>query len=252
MNAFRRILLVFYSLLVIAAAGGLIGLAWNQERKLDVSLSDLNLQAFITSTDSARIAFTALCGAVALFGLLTLIIAVLRPSREASSGTLRMTQADGGTVEVTSGAIESLLRQELESYPEVRTVTPRVRVNGGAVDTSLDATIDRSANIANITTMLGEGVASVLRDQVGVTNVRRPSIKISYDASSDGRSSGSSASGKPDSRPVMGADLEPSRSAPVPQATVAPESKATTSPDYGPEPPRMTPPPRPEEPPARD
>ncbi|MEP7217042.1 MAG: alkaline shock response membrane anchor protein AmaP [Anaerolineaceae bacterium] len=251
MNVFRRILLVFYSLLVIAAAGGLIGLAWNQDRKLDISLSDLNLQAFITSTDSAKIAFTAICGAVALFGLLTLIIAVLRPSKETSSGTLRMTQADGGTVEVTSGAIESLLRQELESYPEVRKVTPRVRVSGGAVDTYLDASIDPGANIANITTMLGQGVASVLRDQVGVTNVRRPSIKIGYDTSSDGRPNGSSASRKSDARPVVRADIQPV--APAPQAAVAPEVIGKAAPpDYGPEPPFMTPPPRPEDPTVHD
>lgn len=252
MNGFRRVLLILYSLLLIAAAGGLIGLAWNQDRKLDLSSSDLNLQAFITSTDSARLAFTAICGAVALFGLLTLIIAVLRPSKQSSSGTIRMTQADGGVVEVTAGAIENLLRQELEGYPDVRRVTPRVRLNGGAVDTFLDASIEPSANIAEVTSMLGQGVESVLRDHVGVTNVRRPSIKISYDASSDGGSSGSSASRKPASRPVMRADLEPSIPAPARQAESAPDVIATATPDYGPEPPRMTPPPRPEDPVVRD
>lgn len=246
MNAFRRTLLILYSLLLIAAAGGLIGLAWNQERKLDVSLSDLNLQAFIASTDSAKVAFTAICGAIALFGLFTLIIAVLRPSKETSSGTLRMTQADGGTVEVTSGAIESLLRQELESYPEVRKVTPRVRVNGGAVDTFLDASIDPGANIANVTTMLGQGVATVLRDQVGVTNVRRPNIKISYEGSSDGRTAPFSTPRKPDSRPVVREDIEPAASVP------APETVISATPDYGSEPPRMTPPSRPEDPVVRD
>ena len=98
MNAFRRALLILYSLLLIAAAGGLIGLAWNQDRKLDLSMSDLNLQAFVTSTDSAKIAFTAICAAIALFGLFTLIVAVLRPPKATSSGTIRMTQADGGVV----------------------------------------------------------------------------------------------------------------------------------------------------------
>ena len=243
MNAFRRALLILYSLLLIAAAGGLIGLAWNQDRKLDISMSDLNMQAFISSTDSAKIAFTAICGAVALFGLFTLVIAVLRPSKETSSGTIRMTQADGGVVEVTAGAVESLLRQELESYPEVHKVTPRVRLNGGAVDTSLEVSIEPSANIANVTTMLAQGVATVLRDQVGVTNVRRPTIKISYDGTSDGRPSGYSTPRKPDSQPVVREDMElPARTTDVINST----------PDYGPEPPRMTPPPRSEEPVVHD
>ena len=244
MNAFRRALLILYSLLLIAAAGGFIGLAWNQDRKLDLSLSDLNLQAFISSTDSAKVAFTAICGAVALLGLFTLIIAVLRPSKEGSSGTIRMTQAEGGVVEVTAGAVENLLRQELESYPEVRRVNPRVRLNGGAVETFLDASIDPGASIATVTTMLAQGVATVLRDQVGVTNVRRPSIKISYDGAppSEGRNAAFSTPNKPDSRPVIREDLEN-------PATPAskPETIGSTAPDYGPDSPRMTPPPRPDE-----
>jgi len=247
MNGFRRALLILYSLLLIGAAGGLIGLAWNQDRKLDVAVSDLNLQAFITSTDSARLAFTAICGAVALLGLLTLIIAVLRPGAAKSSGTIRMTQADGGVVEVTAEAIEGLLRQELESYPEVGRVTPRVRVNGGAVDTFLDATIEPGANIASVTAMLGEGVASVLRDQVGVTNVRRPSIKVGYGGPSNGRTSPTAPTRKADSLPVTRAAVEPQTAAPTVEAQ--PPAGAQ---DYGPEPPRMTPPPRPEEPPVRD
>ena len=95
---------------------------------------------------------------------------------EGSQGrsTLRMKQADGGTVEVSNEAIENLLRDELEQLPEVRRVAPKVRLAGGAVETSLDAWIEPSASIAHATTVLGQGVAGVLRDQVGVTNVRRP------------------------------------------------------------------------------
>lgn len=249
MNAFRRALLIVYSLLLIAGAGGLIGLAWNQDRKLDLSLSDLNLQAFISSTDNAKLAFTAICGAVALFGLLTLIVAVMRPSKEKSSGTIRMTQADGGVVEVTAEAVEGLLRQELESYPEVHRVTPRVRLSGGAVETFLDASIDAGANIATVTTMLGQGVTTVLRDQVGVTNVRRPSIKISYDGAPapEGRSAAFSTPHKTDSRPIIREDME------LPATPASkPETIANTAPDYGAEPPRMTPPPRPDDPAVRD
>ncbi len=181
MNGLRRALLIVYSLLLIAAAGGLIALAWTQDKKLDLTARSFNLQAMVSSSDNARYAATAVFGAVALVGLITLMVAVLREGGGTSKGALRMRQADGGTVEVTAVAIENLLRDELERLPEVRRVVPRVRLNAGAVDTFLDATIEPSASIAHVTTVLGQGVAGVLRDQVGVTNIRRPNVRISYE-----------------------------------------------------------------------
>ena len=46
MNALRRILLVFYSLVLLAALGGIGALAWNQDQQLDLDVEDLNIQAF--------------------------------------------------------------------------------------------------------------------------------------------------------------------------------------------------------------
>ena len=184
MNGVRRAILVLYSLLLIAAAGGLTALAWNQDRKLDLNVGQFNLQAFISSSDSAKFILSGILVVVALIGVLTLVLAVLRDAAGGGKGTLRMRQADGGTLEVTTAAIENLLRGELERLPDVRTVTPRVRLTGGAVDTWLDATIDPSASIAYVTSVLAQGVANVLRDQVGVTNVRRPNVRISYDEAS--------------------------------------------------------------------
>lgn len=180
MNGLRRAFLLVYSLLLIGAAGGLIALAWNQERKLDVKIGDFNVQAFVASTNTAKYGVTAILGAIALIAFVALVLAVL-PTSSRSKGTLRMRQADGGTVEVTAIAIESLLRQELEELPDVRSVAPKVALSGGAVETSLTAVIEPSASIAQVTTDLAEGVASVLRTQVGVTNVKRPHIRISYD-----------------------------------------------------------------------
>lgn len=181
MNGLRRVVLVLYSLLLIAACGGITALAWNQDRKLDLNVGDFNLQAFVASTDGARWIVTAILVVVAIVGLLTLILALVRGSSGGTKGTLRMRQADGGTLEVTAASIENLLRGELEELPEIRAVSPRVRLTGGAVDTALDATIEPSASIAHATTLLAQGVANVLREQVGVTNVRRPNIRIHYD-----------------------------------------------------------------------
>ena len=227
MNGTRRFVLVVYSLLLIAAAGGLIALAWTQDKKLDLNIQSFTLQASITSSDAMKYAATAVLAAVALIGFLTLVLAVMRdtPGRGRSKGTLRLKQTDGGTVEVTAVAIENLLRDELERLPEVRRVVPRVQVNAGAVDTFLDATIEPSASIAHVTTILGQGVGTVLRDQVGVTNVRRPSVRISYE-DTNGRPA---KNGRP-TAPAPSSQFEPPLP-PPPQSR--PAGPSTTAPGPG-------------------
>lgn len=182
MNAFRRVILVFYSLLLLAAVGGVGSLAWNQDEKLDLEINDLNIQAFVDAGDGAKWALTGVLAGLGLLAIITLMIAIW-PKRSAyrSKDTLRIRQSDGGTVEVTAGAIESLLRQELEALPEVRTALPRVRLSGGAVDTHLDAKIEPSVSIAEATKLLSGTVDQVLRELVGVTAIRRPIIRITYD-----------------------------------------------------------------------
>lgn len=207
MNGLRRVFLVAYSLLLIGAAGGLIALAWNQDRKLDLKAGDFNVQAFVASSDTAKYGVTAVLGAIALIAFVGLLLAVL-PTSSRSKGTLRMRQADGGTVEVTAIAIENLLRQELEQLPDVRSVVPKVALSGGAVETSLAATIEPSASIAQVTTDLAQGVASVLRTQVGVTNVKRPHIRISYDEM-NARPVPPRAAARPRPAPPSEADAQP-------------------------------------------
>jgi hypothetical protein len=184
MNALRRFCLAIYSLLLIAACGALIALTWADNEQFNWTIGGWNFQAFVDSSDAGKIVFTIILAAIAVVGLLTLILAVFRESVRAQRGSLRMRQADGGTIEVTGRAIEALLRDELQRLPDVRSVATRVRIVGGAVDTNLDATIAPTANIATVTSTLSQGVANILRDQVGVTNVRRPTIRIAQDESS--------------------------------------------------------------------
>lgn len=182
MNVVRRALLAVYSLLLLGALGGLAALAWNQDEQLDLTIGDLNLQGFIDAGDGAKWAFTGALAGIALVALITLLIAIWpKRSGYSSKGTLRIRQADGGTVEVTAGAIESLLKGELEALPEVRSASPRVRLSGGAVDTHLEANVEPSSSIAQATKLIGKTVEDTLRDHVGVTAVRRPVIRVTYD-----------------------------------------------------------------------
>jgi len=179
-NALRRILLIVYSLLLVAAAAGVGALAWNQDEQLDLDIGDLNVQALVNADDTEKWLLTGVLGLIGLFALLTFLIAIW-PRRAKSRGALRIRQADGGTVEVTAEAIESLIRDDLEALPEVQKATPRVSLAGGAVDTYLDVQIEPSASIAHATKLLGSTVEQVLREQVGVTAVRKPTIRITYD-----------------------------------------------------------------------
>src|SRR5687767_2817097 len=107
----RRILLALYSLVFIAACGGLIGLVWNEDQKLDVDLADgdFHMEAFITANDTWQVIATTVLGVLIAFGLWTLLLALLPAGEGRRAGLLRLKQADGGTVEVTSQSLERLV-----------------------------------------------------------------------------------------------------------------------------------------------
>jgi hypothetical protein len=165
MNAVRRLLLAAYSILLLAACGGLFALAWNQDKKLDIQVGDFNLQAFVISSDGARLVFGLVLAAVAVVAFLSLLAAVWR----------------SGAVEISAATLEAILRDALQALPEVRRAEPRVDVRSGAVESHIDATIEPSVSIAMATKVMVDTVHAVLREQVGVTSVRRPAIRITYD-----------------------------------------------------------------------
>jgi hypothetical protein len=180
MNGLRRAWLAFYSLLLAAAAGGLIAMAWTGDKKLHIEFGDFDLEAFIISDGLHRWLFTALMGLIAVLGLLTLVLACL-PSRSARKGMVILRQSDGGSVEVATATLESLVTDALESLPEISRASATIRLAGGAIDSELDLALEPSASIAGVTSLAGATTAQALRDQVGVTNVRRPRIRVSYD-----------------------------------------------------------------------
>ncbi len=212
MNTLRRLLLALYSLVLIAAAGGLVAMAWNPDRKLDLKVRHLNLQAFIASDHPARWVFTAILAGVIVFGLLTLL-AALQPSRAGDRGTMRLKQTDGGTVEVTPSALESLLRDAIERLPDVRQAAAVVRLSGGAVESELNVTIEPSASIAHVTTAVTQATSQTLREQVGISSIRRPHIRISYDEI-NARPAGAGRASRPAPPPEAAETTAPEESSP--------------------------------------
>ena len=228
MNTLRRILLVVYGLLLLAAVAGVGILLWNQDEQLDLTIQDFNLQILITTGDAEKYVATAILAVIGWLAVMSVIVA-LWPKRQSSRGALRIRQGDGGTVEVTAASIESLLRDELESLPEVRSVKPRVSLSKGSVDTYLDAQIEPSTSIAAATKLLSSTVESVLREQVGVTAIKRPTIRISYTDSAGPR--GARSASLP---PASPSDLRPQHQVAyaTETGTVAPVARPAEAPAY--------------------
>lgn len=179
MSILGRIFLALYSLAWIGACAGLIAMNWIDDQMLDIEVADWNLQAFIDAADAEQWAFTAIMAAVALLGVFTLVLA-FRPYSAVRRGSLRLKQSGGGQVEVTADALESLLAEELQGLPAVHGARAKVGTRGGDIATELDLTIAPGASIAEVTNAAGDRLAEVFRDQVGVTNVRRPLVRIAY------------------------------------------------------------------------
>lgn len=184
MNVLRRVLLASYSILLVAGGGGLIALAWNQDRKLDLNVRNLNLQAFVTSTTGEKWAFSLVLGLIILFGLLTLMVAFVHGDRSSEDRSLRLHQTDGGTIEITAGALEALLSDQLEALPLISRASPRVSLRGGAVESDITVTTDPGVSIAAVSAAVTETTAKTFKELVGVTHIRRPHVRIQHEPNS--------------------------------------------------------------------
>ena len=184
MNLMGRALLFLFGAAWIAAATGVILLAWNSDKKVDIDVKDFNLQAFVEADDAERWGTTVVVGAIGLLGVAALLVAVLPARARARRGLVRLRQSDGGTVEVSNEALEGLLAGELALLPEVRGATAAIRVRGRAISTDLDLLVAPGVRIADVTRVVGTRLTEVFRDQVGVAQVHRPLVRVRYEEES--------------------------------------------------------------------
>ncbi|MCC7364333.1 MAG: hypothetical protein IT303_08155 [Dehalococcoidia bacterium] len=179
MNGLRRGLLAGYSVVFIALCLGLIALAWNQDQQLDINPDGFRFVSYISSGDTEKLAFSALMACLALFGVLTLVVAIA--VGDTRGGAIRARRANGTSVELDTDAVEAMLRAELQGIPEIRHVEPRVRTAGAGVDVDVAASIEPSASIAHVTDLVLRTTTAVLRDELGIGNLRRPHVRLRYD-----------------------------------------------------------------------
>jgi hypothetical protein len=180
MTALQRGLLVFYSSVWVAACCGLIILAWNDTKMLDIETGDFLARAFITTDGATRWAFTALMAALGLPGILTFSYALTwQPGvREGYLRTLFSGEREG---EVPAAEIERMIQSELESYPEVRQASVRLRMKRGSVDPSIQLLTDYEAPYSRMESIAGEMTAMILREQLGATPQKPAFVTISVD-----------------------------------------------------------------------
>lgn len=180
MSVAARIFLAIYSLIWVAACVGFAVLAWNDNQMLDLAVGDLGLQAFFETENAGaeRWALTAILAVLALIGAFTFFLALWRRT---SRGEMQIEQDDGTVIEITPDAVESLLREEIERLPDVRQADPTVRFVKNAVDSHVSVVVEPSATIAQVSSAVTQVTAHVLRDEIGVTKLRRPVVRIGYD-----------------------------------------------------------------------
>lgn len=180
MTTLQRWLLVFYSSVLIAVCAALALLAWDQDRQLDVDLRGFRFVSSITSGDSEKAAFILLLWVIAMFGVITMLVAVF-PAGKPKRGVFRLRQANGTVVEVSAESLESLLEDELERLPDVRQVWASVSMVSGVIQPDVTVVIEPSAHVAHVSAAVVHHTVETLKERVGLTYVNRPGIQVSYE-----------------------------------------------------------------------
>lgn len=180
MTTLHRWLLAFYSSLLIAVCGAFALLAWDQERQLDVDLRGFRFVSSITSGESEKGAFILLLWVVAMFGVITMLVAIF-PAAKARRGVFRLRQTNGTIVEVSAESLESLLEDELERLPDVRQAWASVSMVSGIIQPDVTVVIEPSAHVAHVSAAVVHHTIQTLKERVGLTHVNRPGIQVSYE-----------------------------------------------------------------------
>jgi hypothetical protein len=181
MHTVNRILVVFLSLLLIAAAAGLITLAWVEDRFLNLELDNFDLEAAIVTDGTSRLVFTVVCAAIGALGLAFIALQFVRMGRQTRDQVVRLRQASGDQVELSTTTIESMIRQELEQLPEVRRAAVLVREEKNGLASVLDLHLEPDATVAHVTSEASHVVTAAFRERLGMSSAHRPLIRVHYD-----------------------------------------------------------------------
>lgn len=175
----RRILLATLGIILALAAAGLVVMAWTPDRKLDIDFGGFDLEAFIDTAGTARMAFTIVMGTIMGIGVSIFTLA-LWPDREEVRDYLLVRRADGTVVRFDAPAIETIVRESVEQLPDALTATPRARILRHTVDLEIDVVTRPAAVIDHVAAAVAHAAEDVLHGQLLLDDVRRPLVRIRY------------------------------------------------------------------------
>lgn len=175
----HRFFLGFYSAVWVFACSGLIALAWNDTKKLDIDGGNFDLEAFITTDGATRWAFTALMVLVAIPGLVTFAAAITGP-QVARLGYL-LARLEGGDQEVPVASLAAMIEPELQTHPAIRRASLHAVMRRGGVDAHVHLLAEEEAGLEGLQAFAAETTAMILREELGRTEVRPVRVTLAVD-----------------------------------------------------------------------
>jgi hypothetical protein len=175
MNDWRRALLAFYSIVMVALAVLLIVLAWDDSRQLDINLDEFRLVAFIDAEGASRILFTGLMFMFAWFALITLAMALV-PDRQRYRDHMVVDTA-AGEMTITADMVSSVIREEVERLPGVMQAFPNVRFTKDSVEPDITLVLEPGTNVTNSVNAVAITAERAVNDRFGV-RMTQPGISL--------------------------------------------------------------------------
>lgn len=177
MTTARRAALAIYSLALIAFCALLVVLAWEDRKQLDLDLGGFRLVAFVDAGTTERWLFTGLMFLVAWLGVLTFLIAVIRPAKRIRD-RIMVTQVDGTRLEVTAAGVAGAIREEVSLLPDVAAAEAAAHFVDDAAHVAVDVTPRPWARPELVPAAVNAAAIRTLRDRFNLAMASPVDLRI--------------------------------------------------------------------------
>jgi hypothetical protein len=176
MTLVNRFALILLCLLLLAGAAVVIGLTWAAPQDSIDWLADAAVWLDGHNSDGTKAIITVAAAAVALIGLVGLVIELLPRDR----GEVKVTGLQVGDAVLTTAAIGQRIEEAVNQVPNVSDVRAFVRARRQGVTVALDLHVDPDANLAAVTDAACAAARDVLTDKVHVELLAPPRARLHY------------------------------------------------------------------------
>jgi hypothetical protein len=199
MNEANRTAIVLLAAAWIVLMVVIIFLAWAAPGDTIEAFGDLVQEMENNNDTVGRLVVTLGALAVAVFGLLVIILELAPEDEERE---LRVKQA-GSTTIVPAQALRQRVEEAIGSMPEVTTVKAKVWTQDNAIATNLDLGLIPRANVANVTQEASRLVVDIVQTELGLPVAGLPEVRISFGGEKPLPVTAAAASGTVDASPMF-------------------------------------------------